>query len=64
MNFLEALKTKRPMRRKFDDSHTPWVVLGTEPSTDGPVPRFRFMETGERIAVGFDDYMATDWEVM
>jgi len=63
MTFIEALKTGRPMRRKWFDSDGPWLYLGggsVYPNT----PCWRRIDTGEIVGLHSYDYIANDWQVM
>lgn len=63
MNFLDAMRTGRPMRRT-DMTGEQWIVLGTERTSAGDTPRWRNMRTGYPIGLWSYDYLADDWEVM
>lgn len=68
MTFLDAIRTKRPMRRRKDGWLTgPWIrqkVLSrdTKPSPDFAEPWVR-MDKGTQLTLSCEDYTASDWEV-
>lgn len=68
LTFLEALATRRPMRRNSGSYSPPWIHLGTSPSSfrsNGTgLPQWRRIDTGEPTGLARFDYEATDWEVM
>lgn len=64
MTFLEALKTRRPVRRKLlSNTWGPWLYLGTSAGMF-PQPMRRRIDTGEPMGLSTLDYEATDWESM
>jgi hypothetical protein len=63
MNFLEALRTGLPMRRKCK-LFASWLILGNEKQHGNEVPRWREIATGSAIGLHSWDYAADDWEVM
>lgn len=67
MTFLEALKTRRPMRRTSDFScDPPWLHLGNSCSglTGRSKPQWRRIDTGAEVGLHIWDYEADDWEVL
>jgi hypothetical protein len=63
MNFLEALRTGLPMRRKHK-LFASWLILGHEKQHGNEVPRWREISTGDVVGLHSWDYAADDWEVM
>ena len=63
MDFLEALQTGLPMRRKRS-LPAPWLILGHAKHLGAEVPRWREISTGVAIGLHYWDYAADDWEVM
>lgn len=70
MNFLDALKSGRPMRRKIGTLAigTPdaeWLALGYDGANDVVgTPRWREIRSGKAIGLRRADYEAADWETL
>ena len=69
MSFLEALRARRPMRRRrLPDGLTgPWISQVLLPREDRPQSHFAEpwvrADTGAHLTLSREDYLADDWEV-
>jgi hypothetical protein len=64
MTFIEALSSRRPMRRVSRLSSAPWLFLGRANSEPLAAPTWRRIDTGEATTLAHEDYTADDWEVL
>lgn len=65
MNFLQALTSGRPMRRKTSGYSAEWLVLGYEGTNDVVGrPTWRIVRSGVAIGLRRSDSEATDWEIL
>lgn len=63
MTFIEALKTGRPIRRKWSNVNGPWLHLGEAPGAISR-PQWRRIDTGDAVGLARHEYLAEDWEAM
>jgi hypothetical protein len=65
MTFGDAIKSGRPMRRKFWTLEGEWLALGYDGPNDAVgTPRWREVRSGKAVGLRYSDYTATDWEIL
>lgn len=65
MNFIEAIKTGRPIRRFREGAMAPtgpWIVVGEKYSMGQYRHPWLRIDTGEEITLAVYDYTAEDWQ--
>jgi hypothetical protein len=68
VTFLDAIRAKRPMRRRRDGWLTgPWISQKFLAPVDRPSPDFAEpwvrADKGVQLTLSREDYLADDWEV-